>query len=174
MGHIVVAQHIRTKWTKASCGGEDAVRRNGVPEAANVPVQRIPKGNLILVHHVLQYREADGFRQPKEEIRVNPALQMLALGCVTVYHTTDEVIATFRYNYDSGCKPNRGWARKTLRLTLNEWGQIVYNGRFVPGWDGDQWYRKTVVNVGMVERLTPGLFTREEPTCRFSAMAELF
>jgi hypothetical protein len=31
-----------------------------------------------------------------------------------------------------------------------------------------------VVNVGLFERLTPGLFTQQESTCRFAAMGKLF
>jgi hypothetical protein len=172
MGHIVIVQHIHTHWTKASRGGENARIRNGVPEAAKVPVQRIAAGNLNLIYHVLQYWEADGYRQPREEIRINPTVRPLAIGCVTIDHTTEEVIATFRY--DQGCAgaPDRGWARKTLHLAVGEWGQIVYNGRFTG--EDYWWYENTVVNVGLVERLTPGLFTRQEPNCRFSAMAELY
>jgi hypothetical protein len=173
MGHIVVVQHIRTKWTKASRGGENARKRNAVPETARVPVQRIVGENLILVHHSLSYPGHRAFQQPREEIRINPTVRPLVIGCVTIDHSAEEAIAAFLYNQGCGGAPDRGWARKTLRLAAGEWGQIVYNGRFA-GYDDYWWYEKTVVNVGLFERLMPGVFTHREPICRFAAMGDLF
>jgi hypothetical protein len=128
MGYIVVGQHIHTKWTNASRGGENARKRNTVKEAAKLPVQRIPEGNLILVHHVLQYWEADGFRQPKEEIRINPTVRPLVIGCATIDHSVEEVVAAFRYNQGCSGAPDRGWARKTLHPGVGEWGRLFITG----------------------------------------------
>ncbi len=174
MGNVVVVQQIRTHWTKASRGGDNAVKRNAVPEAARVPIHRIVGDNLILVHHLLEYEERDGFSRPREEIRINPTVRPLVVGCVTIDHSENQAIMTFRYDRGCGGAPDRGWTRKTLRLVVNEWGQIVYNGRFSPVWEGNWWYEKMVVNVGLFERLMPGVFTKQEPTCRFAAMDELF
>ena len=70
VGKVVLIQQIKTSWTKASRGGENARKRNAVPEVAKVPVQRIPADNLILVHHLLSYGEDKGFSKPAEEIHV--------------------------------------------------------------------------------------------------------
>jgi hypothetical protein len=174
MGNIIVVQQVRTTWTKASRGGENAGRRNAVLEVARVPVERIPAGNLVLAHHSLSYGEGNGFAQSTEEVQVNPPTRPLVIGCVNVDYSEEAVTVTFHWDYRCGGAPDRGWARKTLHVRVNEWGQIVYNGRFNSGWDGPWYYQKMVVNVGLFERLTPGLFTRQEPTCHFSAMAELF
>lgn len=174
MGNIVIVQQIRTKWTKELRGGENAGKRNAVPEVARVPVHRIKADGLVLVHHSLSYGEYGGFSQPYEEIHVNLTVRPLAIGCVTIDPEKEEVIATFRYDNQCGGAPYRGWARKTLPLAVNEWGQIVYNGRFQDYNGGHWWYEKTVANVGLFERLIPGAFTKQEPVCRFSAMGELF
>ena len=105
---------------------------------------------------------------------VNPTVRPIAIGCVAVDHGEEEAIATFRYDRSCGGEPDRRGARKTLRIGVNEWGQIVYNGRFQDYDEGGWWYEKMVVNVGLFERLTPGVFTKQEPTCRYSAMGELF
>ncbi|MCW3094964.1 MAG: hypothetical protein JWL77_582 [Chthonomonadaceae bacterium] len=172
MSKILVVQQVHTYWTKAARGGENAVRRNAVPESAKLPVQRVDRKGLIVMHHRLTY--GGDFSQPYEKIHINPTLRPLTIGCVTIHSTDEGAIATFRY--DRGCAgaPDRGWARKTMLLTANEWGQFAYNGRFVPAYDGNWWYEKMVVNVGLFEQLTSGLFTREEPTYRFTAMGDLF
>jgi hypothetical protein len=60
---------------------------------------------------------------------------------------------------------------KTLVLAVNEWGQISYNGRFAE--EGGWLYEKTVVNVGLFEPPSNGVFTNAGPTHRYSAMGHL-
>lgn len=52
----VVAQWVRTSWTKRSRGGDAAARRNAVPVAFRLPTTGAP-----LVHEVLMH-EHEGFR----------------------------------------------------------------------------------------------------------------
>jgi hypothetical protein len=170
---ILIVQQIVTTWTKEARGGENAVKRNRVPEAAKLPVERLDAAGLILLQQNLFFGSGD-FVKPREKIVINSTLRPLSVGCVTVYDAKDGVAAVFRYDSKCGGAPERGWARKTLRAAENEWAQIVYNGRFAPGWEGDWWYEKKVVNVGLFDHLTSGVFTRSAPTYRFEAMGELF
>ena len=81
-------------------------------------------------------------------------------------------MATFRYRSPCAGAPPRVWAYKALSIAEGEWGQFVYNGRFSR--EDYWWYEKHVVNVGLFERLASGVFTRNEATSRFEAMADLF
>lgn len=174
MGRVLVVQQVHTRWTKEARGGRNAVLRNAVPESRSLPVERMKNAKPRVLHHQLTYGY-EQFTQPTGDLlRGTSVWGSFTFGCVTVHGDEEGVSATFRY--DRGCAgvPDRGWARKTLFLTGDTWGQIVYNGRFVPDWDGDWWYEKMVVNIGLFERLSSGLFTRTEPTYRFSAMSELF
>lgn len=171
---VAIIQQIGTKWTKASRGGANAVKRNAVPEVATVPVHRVQADHLVVLHHSLFYGERTWFSEPFENIAVNPPALPLVIGCVTITRAAEEVAVTFQYNRKCGGAPERGWAHKTMHLGLNMWGQVVYNGRFAPGWEGDWWYEKVVVNIGLFERITPGVFTCSEPTDRFRAMGQLF
>src|SRR5579871_5977918 len=173
MGSIVVVQQIRTRWTKTSRGGQNAQRRNAVPEIARVPVERINRGNHTGVRHRLWYDERDQFAHPNEEVCVDPTMNPLVIGCVTIDHHDEQVTATFHYDRRCGGAPDRGWASKTLCLAVNEWGQMAYNGRFNGGWESPWYYEKMVVNVGLFERLTPGVFTQQEPVCRYAAIGYL-
>ena len=75
---------------------------------------------------------------------------------------------------DCGGAPRRAGLQRTFHLQINEWGQIVYNGRFSDRDEGSWWYEKKVVNVGLFERLIPSMFISEAPTYRYEAMAHLF
>ena len=173
MGNLVIVQQINTHWTKASRGGESAGRRNAVPEIACVPIERIAGEPHSLVHHRISYGERSGFAHPREEICINPTIAPLVVGCVTIGYTDHEARAAFYYERGCGGAPERGWAQQTIHLAVNEWGQIVYNGRF-GGWDCGWWYEKTVVNIGLFEHITSDVFTRRKPDYRFAAMAKLF
>jgi hypothetical protein len=174
MGNVVVVQQIHTRWSKACRGGENAGKRNAVPEIARIPVQHITEANLTLVHHLLGYGERNGFSKPYEEVRINSSVRPLTVGCVSIDYSEEQALVTFRYNRVCGGAPDRSWARKLLSMAVNEWSQTVYNGRFAPDWGGDWWYEKMVVNVGLFEHIKPGVFTRQEPTCQFNAIGELF
>ena len=80
---------------------------------------------------------------------------------------------TFKYDYRCGGMPDRSWVWKTLTLPTNQWGQISYNGRHEYRSTGAWYYQYTVINVGLVDRLTPKLFTEQEPLCRFAVIAKL-
>lgn len=168
---IVFIQHIKTIWRKDARGGEKAVQRNAVPEVAKLSLRSIVTRTPVVVQQDLYYG-AKNFTDPREKITTDTILRPIEIGGVTVDHSSDLVFARFQYTARCGA-PMRGWARKSLQLSLGEWAQFVYNGRFSPGWEGDWRYEKHVVNVGQFARLSSGLFTRCAPTTRFEALGEL-
>ncbi len=169
-GRVVVVQQIKTTWTKASRGGDAAARRNAVPEVAQVPVHRAEVAGLKILLHQLLYSGRSGFADPVEKLVENPDHDPLRLGGVTIDTTEELLRAEFTWSRECGA-PDRGWMRKTLLLGVNEWGQICYNGRFAEeaGWV----YEKIVVNAGLFEPPSGEVFTRTEPTQRYSAMGHL-
>lgn len=62
----VVAQWVRTSWTKSSRGGEAAARRNAVPIAFPLPETTSP------LAHAVTMREADGFTPRSSALRALP------------------------------------------------------------------------------------------------------
>jgi hypothetical protein len=78
---ILIMQQLHIVWTKASRGGPGAVQRNGVPEVAKVPLQRVEARHPML--HQIVYRECDGFL-PDERLVQDPTVRPLQVGCVTI------------------------------------------------------------------------------------------
>jgi hypothetical protein len=173
MADIVVVQQVRTIWTKKSRGGPGAVRRNVVPEACAIPLKQIPERGIELIHHEVTFREKDAFAKPIHKVTINTTLRPLAVGCVAIHIGADHVTMEFQYRADCAGAPNRGWAQRIIPLAIGEWGQIAYNGRFAPGWHGDWWYEKTVVNAAIVDHLSDHLFTGESPTYRYELFGKL-
>ena len=173
MKRLIIVQQIHSIWTKASRGGKGAEQRNAVPETAPVPLQSMDGSTFTIAHHKLTYREHMGFAQPFEEAIEGVSDNLVNVGCVSITQGTSTVDATYRYGRKCGGAPEREWARKTLCIAPNEWGQIIYNGRFAPGWDGDWWYEKMVVNICMSNQPSNDVFERSDPTYRFTNMAQL-
>ena len=171
---MIVLQQIHTIWTKKSRGGPGAVQRNAVPEVAKIPLQQVRSSDVSLLLHRLTYHEREGFSHPHERLEENLSVKPLQIGCMTIDYGEGILIASFRYTRECGGAPERGWMRKTLQIGLNEWGQIVFNGRFSPAWEGDWWYEKTVVNMGLFDQPSNSVFTRSQPTYRYAAMSHLY
>ena len=97
----------------------------------------------------------------KPNIIPNAPNRPLRVGCTVMDFVDTEVTADFQYDRGCGGAPERRWARKTLEITIGQWGQIVYNGRFTG--EDFWWYEKHVVNVGQFENISSGVFTRCAP-----------
>jgi hypothetical protein len=172
MSSVVVVQKVLTYWTKASRGGAGATKRNAVPEAATLPLSSAKMAGKTGLLHEVAYRESDDFARKDRPLQLDPPLSKLVVGCVTINLDRDTVSASFRYSWGCCGSPERGWTRKTLQIAEGEWGQMIYNGRFVDS-DGYWWYEKKAVNIGLFPELLEDVFIRNAPTYRFSAMAHL-
>jgi hypothetical protein len=83
--------------------------------------------------------------------------------------------ATLEYRWDWKCgAPVRSWRPKRIRLGLGEWAQVTYNGRFTDWDDGNWWYERHVVNVGLFDAMTGEEFLSRELAAGHRDMALLF
>lgn len=136
----VVAQWVRTSWTKLSRGGEAAARRNAVPVAFVLPQVTPP-----LVHEVL-IDEGEEF-QPRSAIQrgePRPADVLL--------QDVDGVLRVALVAVPFGM-PLRRRRSPAVRLRRGEWLRWLINYRFVGSRRGDWWYRLDTLNLayGLVE-----------------------
>ena len=108
--------------------------------------------------------------KPKSALSTDGRLPLL-IGCVQVKAFGDGAIASFQYTTEHGGAPERGWARKSIRISEGLWAQFEYNGRF--SCEAAWIYRHTVLNVGCVEEENVKLFTHTRPAMRFASMGLL-
>lgn len=170
---ILVVQEIKTYWTKTSRGGIKAVERNTVPEAIKIPIDRIQEKEIKIIHHQILFSEEIGFNQLRDRIILNSTLNPISLGGVSITHNKETVWTEFEYSTICGA-PDRGRVKKTLKTNINEWAQIIYNGRFSSSWTALWWYEKKVVNAGLFEHLSANVFIKISPKATFRSMIDLF
>jgi hypothetical protein len=169
---ILLVQHISTSWSKASRGGPRAGVRNAVPVA--LPFSKLVPSETRSVLHEVQFNERTEFT-PHEEVIIDGGILPRGKAlCITAGRDADGAWALYDYSTECGGAPDRSGVRKRLTAPLDRWIRIVANGRFAPAWDGDWWYEKHVVNVGLFSSLAPYCFTATEPADVFEALAALW
>ncbi len=169
---ILVIQAIKTIWGKAARGGELARLRNAVPQALPLPLQQSAHTLSNIQHHA-QFLEHVRWGTPEERVVLNSLPGPITVGCVTIEQGHDRVWATYQYRRECGGAPERHNERKTMVANVQHWIQVLWNGRFSPGWEGDWWYEKTVVNVGLFETLMPNLFTDSLPSVLYQSLRQI-
>jgi hypothetical protein len=167
---ILAVQEVVVTWTKQARGGQEAARRNAIPEA--FPLLSIPQINepLALLHDKVTSFEDTHHTQTVDELIPR---KRIYFGCVSTHLEEDKIVAIFAYNMSCGGAPVRtDFPRKVLSLPLGSWGRIRYNGRFSSS-NGQWYYRKTVLNIGHFDTLTEAIFMTK-PQREFSDMADLW
>jgi hypothetical protein len=128
----VIAQWVRTSWTKRSRGGAAAARRNAAPSGFPLPVVQSP-----LVHTVMM-AEQDDF-EPRESVHYGELDQADVLLVEADNRIRVELVAT-----PFGLP--RRWRRPpAVRLSQGEWArwQINYRFPYESGWS----YRLDILNL---------------------------
>jgi hypothetical protein len=168
---LLMVQHISVEWTKASRGGKGAALRNAVPEA--LPLKDIPATNdpLALIYHHASFLQNDKFQNPHIKIKAEVIMseQWLDLPCTRIHIAGEQVLVRYSFNSGTGGAPRRDDFPRDFTLMVSEWIRIKFNGRFRE-WEGAWYYRKTVLNIGLFEKIARNAFLGE-PTRIFNDMA---
>lgn len=130
----VVAQWVRTSWTKHSRGGGAAARRNAAPVGFVLPTGRCP-----IVHTVIM-DEADDL-QPRESLRDGGPDD----GDV-VLKEVDGRLRVGLVGSPFGV-PRRWWRPPAIWLQRGEWVRWQVNYRFSGSWGGAWSYRLDTFNL---------------------------
>jgi hypothetical protein len=180
---FVLVQRLDTEWTKASRGGQGAVRRNGTPLGLPVPsFFGFHSDEFCFRIHRLRFSEQTGFAPTETaEVQGDPVWRE---GCVVLAQEAEVVRVRFEYIPGSGGAPAREMfdpsgdrlplSEEAFTLRLGEWGRVSYNGRFSCVDTGNWWYTKVVCNVGLSLRPAPDWFTQGAPDHVYTRMAELW
>jgi hypothetical protein len=167
-----IIQEITVIWSKLSQSGEQAKRRNAVPEAFTLP----KSASSIGFHQRICFDEPQGFDVPEKkevkEFRDYPDFRRFGAYPGHTRREGELLIVTYAYDATLVGLPYRGQLpREVLQLGPGEWGRIIYNGRFSAG---REWhYRKTVVNVINALAFESNLLLTTQPKKVFYDVADL-
>lgn len=168
---MLIIQRIKTTWTKASRGGENASKRNTVPCASTLPSFSLPTNEYLL--HDIRYDETNAFRGETQYRNIAHSGSVF-LGPLLLYVRPRQAEAKFVWSAHECGAPERV-SHPLFTLKLGEWGRFECNGRFgATSKSGQAWtYQHSLFNVAFVEGFSSDLFTSSEPTAKMSQMAML-
>lgn len=130
----VVAQWVRTSWTKESRGGVAAARRNAVPVAFVLPQVTPPLVQEVLVD------EREGF-QPRSSVRRGEP------GAADVLLREGDGLLRVAVVAVPFGMPQRRRRPPAVRLKPGEWLRWLINYRFVGSRGSQWWYRLDTLNL---------------------------
>jgi hypothetical protein len=165
---IAVVQIISVHWGKKSRGAPGSIKRNAIPEAVEMPLYKFALTDSEWIDHSLTFYEHEDFQNAHEAISVEKTLdseEIRKYGCTYVQKHLQSLRVDWKYDWREAGMPLRATKTKdAFELELNQWGRVVYNGRFVSEEDGyNWWYEKIVVNVGLFMNPTADVFIATAP-----------
>lgn len=168
---MIVVQRITTEWTKDSRGGEGALKRNATPDAVELPLIAYPTAQYIL--HDVRYLESKGF-VPDATVTESSCSQSIRAEPLILSVSKRQISVRFVWSWHHCGAPERD-SHDLFRLDAGQWGRFTCNGRFgAESTAGREWgYRKTVLNVALLETYDTHVFTETTPVTEKSSLASL-
>jgi len=173
---ITVVQQIDTTWTKESRGAPGANKRNSTPQALRLHLEKTPPEDCTLIEHSLGFHERSGFEEPRKSVAFESIKrgQIIRYGAVLVQKEADRLRVRWDNTLADAGMPLRTEKSDVFELALNQWGRVIYNGRF-SGMEGSfWWYQQRVLNIGVFEEVATSVFVATEPHVVMVKTASLY
>lgn len=188
--NMLLVQKIKVSWNKESRGGEGAIQRSKMKQAAMLPKNFFEYVSFGQPYHFLYLsQDKQGFHTTTEGKYIlkekKDPMRFLCDPIEIVQENNDKYRVNYRYDLHYGAIPPRYQYNSTGTLTplneeaftlhMGEYGQAICNGRFVDidlGWWG---YEMEIVNIRIMPKDSAHLdcFLSEEPTYIYKQMAFL-
>ncbi|MBN1910332.1 MAG: hypothetical protein JW818_11375 [Pirellulales bacterium] len=165
-------------WTKASRGGDGARIRNALPDALPLPLEAFTAPWTL---HSIYYHESNDFTK-EEVIKKTDSPDVLGIRVLRFKLCNRQLAVSFLHDSANAAlvdriqvdlQGNEILEVDAFVLEPEQWGQLVYNGRFVDMDTGNWWYEHTVFNIGLGLKPAKDLFRSTRPASRFVELARL-
>lgn len=178
----IIIQSVTVHWNKDYRGGVGAAERNAVPESFELPLEvfAFSPSKSIIVHEVRCY-SSDNFKI-REKIYSVESSEIKVKG--TIIKREKELLQVyFKYSdYDCG-KPYRSkynetgtlmpLEEKAFDLHEDEYGRIIFNGRYTDIDNGNWWYEKKVRNIIRTNKKDKDIFVKSNISKKYEQLAIL-
>ena len=170
---MILVQEITTIWSKDSRGGPLAATRNAVPETYPLASFVALPSQVACLYHTIIFSEANDFADLKEQLISYMLTQELRFGCVSITPIDEQLQVIYTYDMGCGGAPQRyGLPQLAFSLPPNQWGQILYNGRFPEEYTWT--YRKFVYNIGVFDTVEENVFVQIVPKHRHDRLVDVW
>jgi hypothetical protein len=167
----IIIQSITVAWNKDYRGGKEAEIRNAVPDSYPLPLEACvhSDSNNIIIHEVKRYHHND-FQISDNVQCINASNHKVKGGYLKIGEEYLEVY--FKYSYYDCGKPFLNkydetgtlipLEEKAFILLDDEYGKVVFNGKYTDIDNGNWWYEKKVHNIIRTSKIHKDVFLRNE------------
>lgn len=167
----VLIQTIHLSWDKEARGGLAAAQRNSVASAFVFShLNSLTSENNAFLIEQQFWGQKNQFSQPVYCCYLNLKLDAPYISkCITVKYL--EEVLKVEYKRNQQCGAPLAPVAKSLTISLNQWIQIRWNGRFSDIDTGAWWYEQTTMNIGLFqEAVDCDVFTKSSPAVHFDQL----
>ena len=180
---MVCIQKIGVHWTKATRGGMGATLRSRIPDAMPFSAPLAPS---VAVPYLVQTVEYTNFAFNNDDSKIfQPRLQLPAnldsfdFRGVSALLVNSSLDVQYEYKWEQGMPWRYSTTNEVARLQVGQWCRVSFNGRFssyryTAHGEGNGWYEKWVINIGLFSEPSPEIFLKTEPIKVYSRLAMLF
>ena len=187
---MLLVQKIKVSWNKECRGGEGAIQRSKMNQAAMLPKNFFEYVSFGRPYHYLYLsQDREGFHTKMERKDIlkekKDTMRFLCEPVEILQENDDEYRVNYRYDlhyraippryqYDSTGTP-MPLNEEAFTLHIGEYGRVVCNGRFVDIDLGWWWYEMEIVNIRVMPKDSMHLdcFLSEEPKYIYKQIAFL-
>jgi len=185
---MLVTQHIKIEWGKECRGAPYAEQRSHMPKAFRLPKYQ-HSNQLVdyISHYVYVIQSRNGFTEKINRSEKTSAVSSFRLGALEILNEPNNCKIEYRYVYHGRAIPaRRGFdyehggecdlIESAMELFPDEYGRIVYNGRFVDYDTGAWYYDLDIVNIMNIQQkeFSTNIFTEHEPDKTYNQLAVLY
>ncbi|TND08956.1 MAG: hypothetical protein FD123_1810 [Bacteroidetes bacterium] len=174
----IIVQSIIVHWSKDFRGGKNAVIRNQVPEALELPIEIFTSPKLIAFHEIRYDFYPGSNQQPTVYFSFSDKEHVQLRGAY-IDIKDNRLMASYKYDhshcgfpYRTKYNPNgveEPLDEEAFVLTKGEYGRIRFNGKYTDS-DGYWYYEKKVHNLLIMDSPKRDEFTKRAPLKTYEQM----
>jgi len=172
---MLLLQHIQLSWDKGCRGAPYSASRNRLPKAYELSKTFFDRSSLgYPAHYIYLQQNEDGINEKINRIYTLTEYENVRVGATEILNQSDYYEVRYRYDFHSAIPSRQKYDphdciykplnELAMNLKPNEYGRIIYNGRFSSR-DSYWYYILEIVNIfNSPANKTPlNIFTKNEP-----------
>ncbi|MGL5436907.1 MAG: hypothetical protein ACRDBO_16170 [Lachnospiraceae bacterium] len=184
---MLLLQHINLYWDKVCRGAPYSTERNQMVMAYELPKKFYDYYSVGFPTHYVSFMQTkDGIGESNNRIIICTKYDEIRYGALELYLEGSDYRVNYRYDFHRGAIPERhkydvGISRyialneTAMVLAPDEYGRLIYNGRFKDYDMGSWYYQLDIVNIiNVTEDFSPRIFLEQEPVKEYRQIAHLY
>lgn len=154
---MILIQHVKLYWCKECRGAPYSTIRNKMPKAFNLPKSFFDYNPIgYPSHYVFMIQNKDGIHENINKKYIISEYENIRVGAIEIIKLDNRYVFRYKYDFHRAIPQMHKYNPKismyvdleefAFELLDNEYGQIIYNGRFVDYDTGEWYYNLDILN----------------------------